>query len=165
MNSSWRLVWNSKDQPHTIIRCVLYPYILYRLINIPKWQQVIFLSVCLFFLGGCCCCCLLHFKENCKRNIDLDIGKQVEKSRPWSISILARGNDYSLLILANHTLPFSYIQAFLHLVIWKTVFDSVKDSKRNSSKSSLSLLTVLQANNFHRKLLEAAVPVDYRTSH
>ena len=119
INSSWRLMWNRKDQPHKIIRCVSYRYILYRLINILKWQQVIFLFDCFFvFFFGCCCCCLLHFKNKCKRNIDLDVGKQVEKSKPWSISILARDYDYNLLLLANHTLPFSYIQSFWHLAIW-----------------------------------------------
>ena len=87
--------------------------------NILKWQQVIFLFDCFFvFFFGCCCCCLLHFKNKCKRNIDLDVGKQVEKSKPWSISILARDYDYNLLLLANHTLPFSYIQSFWHLAIW-----------------------------------------------
>ena len=59
------------------------------------------LSFCLIvflFFGGCCCCCLLHFKSKCKRNIDLDVGKQVEKSIPWSISIFARDYDYNLLL-------------------------------------------------------------------
>ena len=77
--------------------------------NILKWQQVIFLFDCFFvFFFGCCCCCLLHFKNKCKRNIDLDVDKQVEKSKPWSISIFARDYDYNLLLLANHTPPFSY---------------------------------------------------------
>ena len=84
--------------------------------NMLKWLQIIFLFVCLFFFG--CCCCLLHFKNKFKRNIDLDVGKQVEKSKPWSISILARDYDYNLLLLANHTLPFSSIQSFWHLAIW-----------------------------------------------
>ena len=142
INSSWRLMWNRKDQPHTIIRCVLYRYILYRFINIPKWQQVIFLFVCLFFFG-CYCCCLLYFKNKCKRNIYLDVGKQVEKSKPWSISILARDYDYNLFFLANHAPPFSYTVLLTPYHLMKQLFshtssqDSVKESKRNSSPISV----------------------------
>ena len=137
-------MWNRKDQPHKIIRCVSYRYILYRLINILKWQQVIFLFDCFYvFFGCCCCCCLLNFKNKCKRNIDLDVDKQVEKSKPWSISIFARDYDYNLLLLANHTPPFSYTLLLTPCHMMKQLFsntssqDSVKESKRNSSPISV----------------------------
>ena len=112
--------------------------------NILKWQQVIFLFDCFFvFFFGCCCCCLLHFKNKCKRNIDLDVDKQVEKSKPWSISIFARDYDYNLLLLANHTPPFSYTVLLTPCHMMKQLFsnkssqDSVKESKRNSSPISV----------------------------
>ena len=101
------------------------------------------LIVFLFFFGCCCCCCLLHFKNKCKRNIDLDVDKQVEKSKPWSISIFARDYDYNLLLLANHTPPFSYTVLLTPCHMMKQLFsntssqDSVKESKRNSSPISV----------------------------
>lgn len=106
--------------------------------NILKWQQVIFLFDCFFvYFGCCCCCCLLHFKNKCKRNIDL------EKSKPWSISIFARDYDYNLLLLANHTPPFSYAVLLTPCHMTKQLFsntssqDSVKESKTNSSPISV----------------------------
>ena len=84
INSSWRLMWNRKDQPHKIIRCVSYRYILYRLINILKWQQVIFLFDCffVFFLGVVVVACYIlrtNVKEisilmsvNKLKNLNLD---------------------------------------------------------------------------------------------
>ena len=57
------------------------------------------------------------------------------------------------------------INSYFHNIITQYL---VKES--NLNKSSISpvrnvLLTVLEGNNFYKKLLEAVVPVGYRTSH
>ena len=80
INSSWRLTLNRKDQPHTIIRWVLYRYILYRLVNIFNSQHIIFLFVC--FLGVVVVACYIlrtNVKEisilmsvNKLKNLNLD---------------------------------------------------------------------------------------------
>ena len=74
------------------------------------------LIVFLFFFGCCCCCCLLNFKNKCKRNIDLDVDKQVEKSKPWSMTPC-----HMMKQLFSNT----------------SSQDSVKESKRNSSPISV----------------------------
>ena len=57
------------------------------------------------------------------------------------------------------------IKSYFHNIITQYL---VKEN--NLNKSSISpvrnvLLTVLEEDNFHKKLLEAVVPVGYRTSH
>ena len=109
------------------------------------------------------CFSYVTFYEQILQNIDLNVGVDWKISTMNDIDFNQSSTSICLnIVLLRHG---HIINSYFHNIITQYL---VKEN--NLNKSSISpvrnvLLTVLEDHNFYKKLLEAVVPVGYRTSH
>ena len=109
------------------------------------------------------CFSYVTFYEQILQNIDLNVGIDWKILTMSNIDFNQSSTSICLyIVLLRHG---HIINSYFHNIITQYL---VKES--NLNKSSLSpvrnvLLTVLEDHYFYKKLLEAVVPVGYRTSH